>query len=304
MGAPVRQPYRASLTRDHEAAAQPSIGEHRLRRHFRHGPWPGRSAIPLAHARTGPLLALTLLTFPRDCRRARRVAGGRPGGAARLISSDVLDAADGTTLVALELDMPADTQDLLARARRDRHSRPRSMPPARSASSGHEILWPYPLIETKGGLTDFVYRGPTVLPVRADARGRRGAARGLGGDGHLLRHLRAGHGEFHPAARLRQPDRGQGLRIAQAVALTPIAWDRGAAGAGRCAATRSPNAAWSMSLTPESIRLAHRRCRAKPGQLFRRAAKKPGWIGSLAAAARGSRPGAALRGQTRHISPS
>ena len=93
-----------------------------------------------------------------------------PGAKVRLVSSDVLKP-DGTTMVALEIDMPEATNTYW------RVPGETGIPTefdftASSGVTGHEVLWPFPLIETKTGYVDFVYRGPTVLPVELKLDGK------------------------------------------------------------------------------------------------------------------------------------
>ena len=167
------------------------------------------------------LLILTLMTLPA-------IAGQTPwqdiapGVRLRLISSDLLKP-DGTTMVALELDMP---QSFNTYWRVPGESGiPTEIDTAGSNGiSGHETLWPYPLIETKGGLTDFIYRGPTVLPLELKLEGRRADFQASVVMGVCSDICVPAMASFSLPLDFTKPDRGQGLRIAQAVALTPQHW--------------------------------------------------------------------------------
>jgi DsbC/DsbD-like thiol-disulfide interchange protein len=167
------------------------------------------------------LLALTLLTLPAMAGETpwQEIA---PGVRLRLISSDVLKP-DGTTMAALELDMPQGTKTYWRVP--GESGIPTELDTAGSNGiAGHELLWPYPLIEVAGGLTDFVYRGPTVLPValkldRQHADLEAAVTMGVCSDVCV-----PAMASFSLPLDFAKADRGQGLRIAQAVALTPQPW--------------------------------------------------------------------------------
>jgi hypothetical protein len=167
------------------------------------------------------LLALTLLTLPVSAGETpwQDIA---PGVRMRMISSDVLKP-DGTTLVALELDMPLDTNTYWRVP--GEAGIPTEIDLAGSNGlAGHEALWPYPRIETKAGLTDFVYRGPTVLPVVLKLAGEQASLAASVVMGVCSDICVPAMASFSLPLDFARPDRGQGLRIAQAVALTPQRW--------------------------------------------------------------------------------
>lgn len=167
------------------------------------------------------LLALTLLTFPAAAAETawQEIA---PGVRLRMISSDVL-AADRTTTVALQLDMPQGTKTYW-RIPGESGIATEIDTGGSSGVAGHEILWPYPRIEVVGGLTDFVYRGPTVLPVRLQLDGERADLRASVVMGICSDVCVPAMASFTLPLDFAKPDRGQGLRIAQAEALAPRAW--------------------------------------------------------------------------------
>lgn len=146
-----------------------------------------------------------------------------PGTKARLISSDVLNA-DGTTSVGLEIDMPTSSNTYW------RVPGETGIPTVLdfAGSSGvasHEMVWPYPTLETKTGYVDFVYRGPVVLPVKLKLDGQQadlkvGVTMGICSD--VCVPVMA---SFELPLSFAAPDRSQGLRIQQALAFTPIDWD-------------------------------------------------------------------------------
>lgn len=146
-----------------------------------------------------------------------------PGARVRLIASDVLKP-DSTTMVALEIDMTEATNTYW------RVPGETGIPTqfdfsASRGVTGHEVQWPFPLIETKGGYVDFVYRGPTVLPIELQLDGNAadikvGVLMGVCSDICVPVTV-----SFELPLAFGAPDRAQGLRIAQALALTPMPWD-------------------------------------------------------------------------------
>jgi DsbC/DsbD-like thiol-disulfide interchange protein len=171
--------------------------------------------------RTVTLLAFALLTLPAAAAETpwQEIA---PGVRLRLISSDVLKA-NGTTMVALELDMPQGTKTYW-RVPGESGITTEIDTAGSSGIAGHEIVWPYPLIEVADGLTDFVYRGPTVLPVELKLDGERGNLKASVVMGVCSDICVPAMASFNLPLDFLKPDRGQGLRIAQAVALTPQHW--------------------------------------------------------------------------------
>lgn len=146
-----------------------------------------------------------------------------PGAKVRLISSDVLKP-DGTTMVALEIDMP-EASNTYWRVPGETGIPTEFDFAASKGVTGHEVLWPFPLVETKTGYVDFVYRGPTVLPVELKLDGKAadikvGIVMGVCSD--ICVPVTA---SFALPLNFAAPDRAQGLRIAQALALTPMPWE-------------------------------------------------------------------------------
>jgi DsbC/DsbD-like thiol-disulfide interchange protein len=148
-----------------------------------------------------------------------------PGVELRLISSDTR-AADGTTRAALEIDMPQGTKTYWKVPGE-------SGIPTRldlSASAGiaaGRVLWPLPEIDTTTGAVDFVYYGRTVLPLELMLDDDAGAARldarvTMGICSDICMPVSA---SFSLPLTFARPDRSQGLRIAQAAAGVPVAWD-------------------------------------------------------------------------------
>jgi DsbC/DsbD-like thiol-disulfide interchange protein len=127
-------------------------------------------------------------------------------------------AADGTSWVAVELDMPADVKTYWR------------VPGETGLAADlqffgvdtHAVHWPYPIREEKDGYTDYIYRGHTILPIELS-----GAA---GGEVELSMTLGVCSEICVPArAELSLvldggADDPNALRIRQALAATPIEW--------------------------------------------------------------------------------
>jgi DsbC/DsbD-like thiol-disulfide interchange protein len=168
------------------------------------------------------IIAVTLTASPA-------LAGATPwqdiglGARARLISSDTL--TNGRTLAGLELDLPQSTKTYW------RIPGESGIPPqfdfAGSAGvSDPAISWPYPQIDRSQGYLDYVYRGHVVLPI---------ALKTDGGDAILNASVTLGvcsevcvpaQAKFSLPLSFAQADAGQAIRLDQAQAQTPIAWDK------------------------------------------------------------------------------
>ena len=145
-----------------------------------------------------------------------------PGVRLRLIASDVRQP-DGSTMVGLEIDMPANTKTYWR------------VPgetglPAEFDTSGSEgvaaatPIWPYPTIEQARGYTDFVYYGPTVLPVKLQvaseaAELRLGVTLGICSDICV-----PAVADFELPLAFDKADPGHRLRLDQALAEAPLPW--------------------------------------------------------------------------------
>ena len=145
-----------------------------------------------------------------------------PGVKARLISADKL--SDGTTLAGLQLDMPANTKTYW------RIPGETGIPAefdfsASTGVSAPAIDWPYPQIDRSQGYLDYVYYGPTVIPVRfaaPEAGGTIEASVTLGVCSEVCVPAQA---KFTLPVSFAKPDAGQSIRLDQAEAQTPIPWD-------------------------------------------------------------------------------
>ncbi|MBU1306914.1 MAG: hypothetical protein KKF33_15525, partial [Alphaproteobacteria bacterium] len=145
-----------------------------------------------------------------------------PGVKLRLISTGQLKA-DGTTLVGLEIDMPDHTKTYW-RVPGDT-GLPTEFDFAGSPQvTAHQVLWPYPTRELSDGYLDYVYFGDTVLPVELtmapDTR-QLDVSATLGICSDICVPAQA---SFSLPLDDAAPDRANGLRIRQALALVPITW--------------------------------------------------------------------------------
>lgn len=144
-----------------------------------------------------------------------------PGSKARLISSDIV-RPDGKTVVGLELDLPQGTNTYWRVP--GETGIPTMFDFSRSHGvAGHDVLWPYPSIETHSGYVDFVYRGATVLPVEltldgTDAEVEVTVVMGICSDICVPANV------SFALSLAADPDRAQDLRLAQAIARSPLPW--------------------------------------------------------------------------------
>lgn len=143
-----------------------------------------------------------------------------PGAKARLISSDTA-AADGSVRVGLEIDMPVELKTYWRIP--GETGIPTTFDFSRSEGvDAPQILWPYPMIESTESYTDFVYRGPTVIPIDLGTTGapitvNLDVVMGICSDICI-----PAQASFSLPVSLEKPDAGQRLRIEQAVANAPL----------------------------------------------------------------------------------
>lgn len=143
--------------------------------------------------------------------------------ALRLISTGTVKA-DGTTMVGIEIMMPP-TNKTYWRVPGETGF-PTELDFAGSTGvMAHRILWPYPTRQDTADYLDYVYMGPTILPVEltvepGQPRLELEALLGICSDICVPAQAR-----FSLTLTDAAPDRANGLRIKQAAALAPIAWD-------------------------------------------------------------------------------
>jgi DsbC/DsbD-like thiol-disulfide interchange protein len=156
-----------------------------------------------------------------------------PGVQLRLISSGKIKP-DGTTLIGLEIDMPANTKTYW-RVPGDTGFPAELDFSGSTGIAGHKVHWPFPQRDETADYLDYVYYGPTVLPVELQLEP--GAA-----DLELSTVLGVCSDVCIPAQASftiplagGKPDMANGLRLRQAMAQAPIAWPHGEANFGTLA---------------------------------------------------------------------
>ena len=103
-------------------------------------------------------------------------------------------------------------------------------------------MWPYPLAETRDGYLDYVYYGPTVLPIRLTLAGEAASINASVIMGICSDICVPATASFSLAVDPSSPDRGQGLRIDQAAGLCADALGGGDAPVGEVWWDASANA--------------------------------------------------------------
>ena len=148
-----------------------------------------------------------------------------PDVSIRLISDGTLSAS-GTSLMALEIDMPESTKTYW-RVPGDT-GLPLQLDLSGSTGIGsHRMHWPFPSRETANGYLDYVYFGHTVLPFEVavdDASGGLVVVADMGICSDICIPARV---DLSLPLVDSAPDRANGLRIRQALAEVPIAWTEG-----------------------------------------------------------------------------
>lgn len=170
-----------------------------------------------------PVLALCLLAASPALAAATPWQDVAPGARLRVISSDQ-KAADGTTTVGLELDMPEGYTTYW------RHPGESGIPTAIDIAGSRgigaaRIDWPYPAVEKVSDVLDYVYRGPTVLPVTLDVSGETpllALTVTMGVCSEVCVPVRA---RFELPLGFAAPDSANAIRLRQAESQVPIGWD-------------------------------------------------------------------------------
>lgn len=141
----------------------------------------------------------------------------------RLIASEQL-RADRTTLAAIEIDMPSSTKTYW-RVPGETGIATELDLAGSVGVSGNGFVWPYPVLDIQGGFTDFVYYGPTVLPIELKVVGEHAVLEASVMMGVCSDICVPAQAAFKLPLDFSTPDRGQSLRINQALALAPAAWE-------------------------------------------------------------------------------
>jgi len=145
-----------------------------------------------------------------------------PGVQLRLISTGLVKS-DGTTLLGLEIDMPETTKTYW------RVPGDTGLPLELdfTGSTGvldHEVLWPYPTRQETEDYLDYVYFGPTILPVEVTVEPGNPVAEISAMLGVCSDICLPAQANFTLPLSEAEPDRPNGLRVKQALADAPIAW--------------------------------------------------------------------------------
>ena len=147
-----------------------------------------------------------------------------PGVKARLISSDTV--TNGMTLAGFELDMPQSTKTYWRVP--GEAGIPTQFDFAGSVGIGDPAVeWPYPEIDRSQGYLDYVYHGHVVLPIAltpaAGDSATLNVAITLGVCSEICVPAQA---KFSLPLSFAKPDAGQSVRLTQAEAQIPVAWDQ------------------------------------------------------------------------------
>lgn len=147
-----------------------------------------------------------------------------PGVRARLVTSDVLNP-DGTTLAGIQIEMPQNYKTYWKTP--GQTGIPTQIDLAGSKGvEGSRILWPYPTVDNAAGYLDYVYFGPTVLPLELKVSSGAAsivvsAVMGICSD--ICMPAKA---SFAMPLDFGKPDAGEEIRLRQALANTPMPWQQ------------------------------------------------------------------------------
>ena len=169
-----------------------------------------------------PAIALALLAAAPAAASQTEWQEVAPGVRLRLIADDVR-RPDGTTMVGLEIDMPENTKTYW-RVPGETGIATELDIAGSTGIAGFTMLWPYPLVDQSAGYLDYVYYGPTVLPIALDLTGESAVLQASVTLGVCSDVCVPAMAEFSLPLSFGTPDAGQQIRLSQAVALTPLPW--------------------------------------------------------------------------------
>lgn len=146
-----------------------------------------------------------------------------PDVSIRLISADAVDAGN-RVWIALEIDMP-ETINTYWRVPGESGIPPQFDFSGSTGIGGHEIAWPYPTRRETQAYLDHAYYGHTVLPIAIEVTGdapviELAAVLGICSEVCVPVNM-----DFTLGIDPGTPDRSNTLRIEQARARVPIAWE-------------------------------------------------------------------------------
>lgn len=146
-----------------------------------------------------------------------------PGVRLRLVTSDRIDAS-GRTLIGLDLDMP-DTTRTYWKAPGEGGLALSLDWTGSEGVAGEQVLWPYPVIDQSDGVDEFVYFGPTLLPIALKLASPVGEVSVSVVMGICETQCLPARASFTlPINGTGRIDAANDLRLRQAEALAPIAW--------------------------------------------------------------------------------
>jgi len=148
-----------------------------------------------------------------------------PGARARLVTADTREA-DGTVLAGLEIDLPAGYKTYWKTP--GETGIPTVLDFSQSTGlAGESVLWPYPGIDKSQGYLDYVYTGNVVLPVALRLSGDTATIDMAASLGICSDICAPASARFTLPLSLAAPDAGQSIRLRQAAAEAPLAWNKG-----------------------------------------------------------------------------
>jgi DsbC/DsbD-like thiol-disulfide interchange protein len=149
----------------------------------------------------------------------------------RLISTGQIKP-DGTTLIALEINMPDNTKTYW-RVPGDTGFPAELDFSGSSGVGGHAVHWPFPKRDQTAEYLDYVYYGPTVLPIELQLSGKSPELKLQAVLGICSDICVPAQASFSMPLAEGKPDGANGLRIKQAMALAPIEWPAEEPGFGK-----------------------------------------------------------------------
>lgn len=146
-----------------------------------------------------------------------------PGVKLRLISSGLIKP-DGKTLLGLEISMPENTKTYWRVPGETGLPTVLDFTGSTGVTDNH-IVWPYPKRDETDGYLDYVYYGPLVLPIAVTVSDEAASAEIFATLGVCSDICVPAQAHFSLKLADAEPDRPNGLRIRQALAMAPVPWD-------------------------------------------------------------------------------
>jgi DsbC/DsbD-like thiol-disulfide interchange protein len=147
-----------------------------------------------------------------------------PGVRARLVTSDVLNP-DGTTLAGIQIEMPQNYKTYWKTPGQTGIPTQIDLKGSQGVD-GYEIRWPYPVVDNAAGYLDYVYFGPTVLPLQLKVTGDKASVVVSALMGICSDICTPAKASFAMPLSFAKADAGENLRLRQALANTPMPWQQ------------------------------------------------------------------------------